>query len=254
MAESPEQGSWVRRFHEAADARAQLVCFPHAGGSASYFFPVSAALSPEFDVRVIQYPGRQDRRREPFVATVEAMADHAYAALTSVIDRPVALFGHSMGAQLAFEVACRFEQLAGITPATVFVSASRAPSRFRGGLGQLGDDAAVVEQMRKLGGTDPRVFDDAELLQMALPAFRNDFRATEQYRRGTDVQIRAPLVVMTAVDDPRTTVDEATAWRDHTSGGTALHTFHGGHFFLERHASRVIGLIVETLRHAVLEN
>ena len=248
MAKSTDQGSWVRRFHEAADARAQLVCFPHAGGSASYFFRVSAALSPEFDVRVVQYPGRQDRLHEPFVETIDAMADRVYAALISVIDRPVALFGHSMGAQLAFEVARRLEQSAAIEPVTVFVSASRAPSRFRGEPVQLGDDAAVVEQMRKLGGTDPRLLNDAELLEMALPAFRNDFQAAEHYRRGTDTQIRAPLVVMTAVDDPRTTVDEATAWSAHTSGGAALHTFHGGHFFVERHASRVIALIVETLR------
>jgi surfactin synthase thioesterase subunit len=136
----------------------------------------------------------------------------------------------------------------GLSPITVFVSASRAPSRFRGGFGELGDDRAVIEQMRALGGTDPRVFNDAELLQMALPAFRNDFRATEQYRRGTDIAVRAPLVVMTADDDPRITADEATAWCDHTSGGTALHTFHGGHFFLEQHASRVIALIKDTLR------
>jgi surfactin synthase thioesterase subunit len=114
-----------------------LVCFPHAGGSASYFFPVSAALSPEFEVQVVQYPGRQDRRHEPLVETVEAMADHAYAALVSAIDRPVALFGHSMGAQVAFEVASRFEQSAGINPVAVFVSAARAPSRGqRNGIGE----------------------------------------------------------------------------------------------------------------------
>ena len=249
MSEPVDQGSWIRSFHQAGGARAQLVCFPHAGGSASYFFPLSAALSPEFDVRVIQYPGRQDRRHEPFVETVDAMAELAYAALRTVIDRPVGLFGHSMGAQVAFEVACRLEQRVGIQPATVFVSASRAPSRSRGGLGQLGDDAAVVEQMRKLGGTDPQLLNDAEFLQVALPAFRNDFRATEQYRRGIDVRIRAPMVVLAAVDDPRTTVAEATAWRDHTSENTEMHTFSGGHFFLERHAGRVIALVAEKLRH-----
>ena len=251
MSEPVDRASWVRTFHQAARARAQLVCFPHAGGSASYFFPLSAALSPEFDVRIIQYPGRQDRRHEPFVETIDAMAEHAYAALTAVIDRPVGLFGHSMGAQVAFEVARGLEQRAGIQPATVFVSASRAPSRSRGGLGQLGDDAAVVEQMRNLGGTDQRIFDDEELLQVALAAFRNDFEATERYRRSTDVQIGAPLVVMTAVDDPRTTFDEAIAWQAHTSAGTALHTFDGGHFFLERHAGEVTALIAETLRGRV---
>src|SRR5262245_11016329 len=100
VANSTDQDSWVRRFHNATDARAQLVCFPHAGGSASYFHPLSAALSPEFDVRVMQYPGRQDRRREPLIESVDALADHAFAALIPVVDRPVALFGHSMGAQL----------------------------------------------------------------------------------------------------------------------------------------------------------
>lgn len=251
MAKPGDQGSWVRRFHDAADARAQLVCFPHAGGSASYFFPVSAALSPEFDVRIIQYPGRQDRLREPFVETVNALAEHAYTALLSVVDRPVALFGHSMGAQVAFEVACRFERSAGIRPATVFVSASRAPSCVRAEHVQLGDDAAVVEYMRKLGGTDPRLLEDAELRQMVLPAFRNDFQATEQYRRGVDMPISAPIVVMTAVDDPRTTVDEAAAWGDHTSGGAEMNTFDGGHFYLERHANRVIAMIGERLRRAI---
>ena len=248
MAKSADQGAWVRRFHEGAAARVQVVCFPHAGGSASYFFPVSAALSPEFDVRVIQYPGHQDRLREPFVETVEAMAEQACAALLAVIDPPVALFGHSMGAQVAFEVACRLEQAAHIDPVVVFVSGSRAPSRSRGGFVALGDDADVVERMRKLGGTDPRLLGDADFLQVALPAFRNDLRATEQYRRSLDARIHAPVVVMTAVDDPRTTLEEATAWRDHTSESLEVHTFDGGHFFLEQHAGRVISLIAETLR------
>lgn len=241
------QGGWVRRFHEAGNSCTRLVCFPHAGGSANYFFRLSAALSPEFNVCAIQYPGRQDRRSEPFVETIDDLADRIYTALNPMIDGPVALFGHSMGAVLAFEVARRFEQAAQITPTTVFVSARRAPSRLGDEAIQLGDDAGLVQQMRKLGGTDPRLLSDPEVLEMVLPAFRNDVRALEQYRQGPEVRISAPIVVMTAVDDPWTTVEDAMAWHEHTSGGSAIHTFDGGHFYLEQHAHRVITVITEAL-------
>jgi surfactin synthase thioesterase subunit len=104
-----------------------------------------------------------------------------------------------------------------------------------------------VEKMRKLGGTDPRLLGDAQMLEMFLPAFRNDVRVLEQYRRDAEVRISAPIVVMTAVDDPWTTVDDAMAWHEHTSGGGAIHTFDGGHFYLEQHADRVTTLIAEAL-------
>jgi surfactin synthase thioesterase subunit len=243
-----QQRLWVRCFHDAGNARTRLVCFPHAGGSASYFFRLSAAMSPEVNVCAIQYPGRQDRSREPFVETIEELADRIYAALHPGIDGPVAFFGHSMGAVLAFEVARRFEELARIRPTTVFASGRRAPSALGGEVIRLRDDADVVQQMRKLGGTDPRLLNDPDMLDMVLPAFRNDVRALEQYRRGVEVQISAPIVVMTAVDDPATTVEEAMAWHEHTTGGGATHTFDGGHFYLERHADRVTTVIADALR------
>ncbi len=91
---------WVRNFHPAPNARTRLLCFPHAGGSASYFFPLSSALAPEFDVYAVQYPGRQDRYTEALIDDIDDMADQAYEALEPLIDAPVALFGHSMGAVL----------------------------------------------------------------------------------------------------------------------------------------------------------
>ena len=121
---------WISNFNPAPNARTRLLCFPHAGGSASYFFPLSSALAPEFDVYAVQYPGRQDRYKEPLVDDIDDMADQAYEALEPLIDAPVALFGHSMGAVLAFEVARRMETLAGRSPVLVFASGSRAPSRY----------------------------------------------------------------------------------------------------------------------------
>ncbi|GAB3216711.1 thioesterase II family protein [Mycolicibacterium hippocampi] len=246
---TPQPSRWVRNFHPAPTARARLVCLPHAGGSASYYFPMSAALAPEIEVYSVQYPGRQDRHKEPFVDSIEEMADQVHAAVAALPEAPTAFFGHSMGAVLAFEVARRFEALAGRQAVTVFASGSRAPSRY-GDEREYKDDAALVDVMRQLGGTDPRVLNNPELLDTFLPAFRNDYRALQAYHRPPTVGIAAPVVVMAATDDPKTSLADARAWHEHTSGGGDVHTFTGGHFYLETQGQRVIDIVASTLRDA----
>ena len=241
---------WIRNFQPSPTARMRLVCFPHAGGSASYFFPLAKALTPEFDVCAVQYPGRQDRYREPFVDNIDDMADEAFAALEPLAEEPVALFGHSMGAVLAFEVARRLEASAGRGPVLVFASGARAPSRYGdrwGDKGPVGDEE-LMALMRELGGTDPRVLNDPDVLAAFLPAFGNDYRALQTYHRGTEVGIRAPVIVMAATDDPKTSLADARAWHEHTIGGIDVHTFAGGHFYLEKQPQQVIEVIAKNLR------
>jgi pyochelin biosynthesis protein PchC len=244
---------WIRSYHSAPNSRVTLVCFPHAGGSASYFFPVSAALAPdEVQVLAIQYPGRQDRRSEPCVKSIDELAGQIYEVLAPQLRGPFAFFGHSMGAALAFEVARKIETRGGQGPAVLFVSGRRAPSRTREESVHLRDDAGIVREMRALGGTDTRVFDDPDLLEMVMPALRADYEAIELYRCGVGATISSPIAILTATDDPKTTVPEAQAWQDHTSGEAELHTFTGGHFYLETNQPAVISLIGETLRKRVL--
>jgi surfactin synthase thioesterase subunit len=237
---------WIRNFHPAPQARTRLVCFPHAGGSASYWFPLSTALNREFDVHAVQYPGRQDRYSEPFLDTIDGIADGAVAAVEPLTTAPVALLGHSMGAILAFEVARRLEA-AGRGPVMVFASGARAPSRY-GDEREYKTDADLIDVMRQLGGTDPRVLNDPDMRATFLPAFANDYRALQAYHRDTDVGIAAPVTVLAATDDPKTTVDDARAWHEHTTGGGEVHTFAGGHFFLEGNAARVVEVVATTLR------
>jgi len=238
--------AWIRRFHPAPGSRTTVVCLPHAGGSASYFFPLSQALTPEFEVLAVQYPGRQDRRNEPCFDTIAALADAVFVALQGRLDRKLALFGHSMGATIAFEVARRLE-LVGVVPEMLFVSGRRAPSCNSDDGVHLLDDAGIVRELQLLNGTNGALFDDQEMLRIILPAIRADYRAIEGYTCAVDTRVASPISVLVGDADPKTTLAAAAAWGEHTSGGLTQRVFPGGHFFLAGCQEDVAGLITATL-------
>lgn len=235
---------WLRRYHPAPEAGLELVCFPHAGGSATFYQPVARALSPEIDVSVVQYPGRQDRHDEPGVDDIRTLADRIVAVLRPPADRPVAFFGHSMGAVLAFEVARRW-QGRGHGLGALFASGRRAPSTSRPEERvHLLDDAGLIAEIRALNGTDARIFDEAELLRMILPALRSDYRAIETYRYADGPPLDCPIVALVGADDPHTTLAEARAWARHTSSDFDLRVFPGGHFYLVEQAPAVTEVLL----------
>lgn len=235
---------WMRAFHPSPQSPSRLVCFPHAGGSASFYHPVSAALSPSVDVLALQYPGRQERRTEPMIDNIGDLADQVHEVLQGRLDgRPTAFFGHSMGAVVAFEVARRLEAGSGPSPVHLYASGRRAPATRRAERVHLGDDEQVLAELRGLSGTDSRVLGDEELLRMVLPAIRNDYRAIENYRGDAGARVRCPVTVLVGDDDPKTSIDEARAWQGHTTGGFTMEVFTGGHFYLAGHQPAILDRI-----------
>ncbi|WP_030293827.1 thioesterase II family protein [Streptomyces katrae] len=248
MPQSAEQfEKWVRRTHPAPDSEVRLVCLPHAGGSASFYFPLSKALAPAVEVLAIQYPGRQDRRHEPNIPSIPDLADQIFAAVRHLDDLPLALFGHSMGAVLAYELALRMQDAGLPSPVRFFASGRRAPSRYRDDVVHLGSDAQMVAELRKLSGTDAAMLADPELLEMIMPAIRSDYRAVETYRYEPGRKLDCPVTVLTGDSDHRVSIDEAASWEAHTTGPTELHVFPGGHFFLADQNEAVTGLVAERL-------
>jgi surfactin synthase thioesterase subunit len=231
---------WIRRYHPSPDSRVRLVCFPHAGGSASFYFPVSAALTPGVEVHAVQYPGRQDRRAEQPVESISALADAVTEVVRPLTDRPLAFFGHSLGAILGYEVALRLEAAGAPPLVRFFASGRRAPSRYRPETVSDRDDQAILAELRLLSGTNGDVLGDPELVQMILPAVRSDFLAIERYRHTSGQRLSCPVVSLIGDVDPRVDEDEARAWAAHTTGGYRLRVFPGGHFYLVDQAASVI--------------
>jgi len=236
----------LNRFRPAPEGGTRLVCLPHAGGSASFYLPVAQALAGRVDVVAVQYPGRQERRREPVVTSLPALADRLVPVVAPLLDRPVALFGHSMGAVLGFELALRLEA-AGQRLRRLFVSGRRGPSAHRDECFHRLDDPSLVAELRRLNGTDSAILGDAEMLGMILPAVRGDLTAIETYRCAAGSTVGCPITVLVGDDDPRTTVDEARSWAGHTTGGSELFVLPGGHFYLVRRGAEVIDIVAARL-------
>ncbi|MET9565845.1 thioesterase II family protein [Streptomyces tauricus] len=242
---------WFRRFHPRPDAEAALVCLPYAGGSAAAYFALSELLAEKVDVLATQYPGRQNRFHEPCLESVQELARGVFDDLAPLIaGRPFALLGHSMGAAVGFELARILEREGPAAPLALFASGRRAPS-IAGDRGvRFLDDDGLVAELRSMGGTDMRVLDEPELLQLLLPSVRADYVASETYDAGPGAIVGCDVVALAGHKDAHVEVDDVAAWRDHTTGAFDLKVFPGGHFFLTDHEPEIAALVTDTLRAA----
>jgi surfactin synthase thioesterase subunit len=226
----------------------RLYCLPYAGSSASVYVRWKRRLPAWIDVVPVELPGRGRRIGEPLETTVSGVLDRIASDVRPEPGQPFALFGHSLGAILAFELAHRLEQSAGLFPALVFVSGTRAPgSRDLERYAAAQSDAELRAELERLGGTPASVLSNAELMELALPVLRADFRIAGGYVGEPERKLRAPLVVLGGAAD-ETTRDKLAAWREHTDSEFALHVLPGGHFFIHESESDVLAILEQRLR------
>jgi pyochelin biosynthetic protein PchC len=195
----------------------------------------------------VQYPGRQDRRAEPLIDSEPALTEQIVRAMTPWRGGTLALFGHSMGAVLAFETARRLHADTGTRVVHLFASGRRAPSRHRAEAVHRAGDRALLAELRSLGGTNAQFLDDVEVQQMILPAVRNDYRLIECYRGSPEARVDCPITVLVGDDDPMTSLEEAEAWAAHTTSATETIRFPGGHFYLEQRSAELARTVFAVL-------
>jgi pyochelin biosynthetic protein PchC len=244
--------TWFRSFRPTPEAGVRLICFPHAGGSVGAYLPLTSSMGSDLEVVAVQYPGRQDRRHEPVITDIGELADRILDAWQEDADsRPFAFYGHSMGATVAYEVARRLEGATAASPLALFASARRAPSRVRTERVHAADDAAVLRELVRLGGTDARLLQDKELRELFLPVLRGDYQAIEGYRWTPGPRLNCPISVLIGDRDPLATVDEAREWSEHTCTWSEITVLPGGHFFVDAHLPAVVDIIRVALARLV---
>ncbi|MGW3204489.1 thioesterase II family protein [Streptomyces sp. NPDC001135] len=223
---------WLRRHATAAPPRLRLLCLPHAGGSAGFFHDWGRAFGDDVEVLAARYPGRQERIAEDPCDTVEELADALADELRPLLDAPLAVFGHSMGASVGYELALRLQARHRVTPALLMVSCRKPPHLLTPRTAALADDTALVAEVRRLGGTDAALLDDPDLRELVLPALRADFAAVARYTARPGIPLDCPVAGYLGSGDPDITADEMAGWADVAPKGFDLTELPGGHFYL----------------------
>ncbi|MFF5250941.1 thioesterase II family protein [Streptomyces leeuwenhoekii] len=243
------ESAWLKRFEPVSAPRIRLVCLPHAGGTAGAYHAWTRDLPADVELVAVQYPGRQERLGEPCVTEMDTLADHVTRALLPLTGRPLALFGHSMGACVAYEAALRLITRHQIRPRMLFVSGHASPLRRDDGghLLHLRDDEGLLAGLRALGGVQEEVYADPALRELVIPSLRADMRLIENYRRTRAHRLDIPVTAYAGDADPEVSAAGIGEWRDLTTAPFTARTFPGGHFYLHDRRAELVADIAARL-------
>jgi medium-chain acyl-[acyl-carrier-protein] hydrolase len=232
-----DMSRWFPRPHAPSPSAAvRLICFAHAGGGASGFFRWGQHLPAGIEVVACHLPGHEERLREPAVERMGPLLDALIPELLPLLDRPVAFFGHSLGAWIAFGAARRLRDAAAPLPLRLFVSSSRAPhlpSRLAP-LHQLAAPALLHELQRRYGRFPSVILEDRDSLEMYLAVLRADFALFETTAFGAEPPLSCPITLFGGRGDEVVTAADLEAWAIHSTTPTAPpRLFDGGHHYLK---------------------
>lgn len=241
--------SWITCPRPQVEAKMRLFCLPFAGGGASLYRPWTTQLGPNIEVCPIQLPSRENRYSEKPITDAYQMAQMIATQILPFLNRPYAIFGHSMGALLAYELVRELGRLKANLPEKLFVSAHRAPHlpRKRALLHALPNNE-FIESLKQYGGFPEEILNNQEFIDFVLPTMRADMTLCDLYAfKDADLRLSTPLEIFAGVDDLEAGPDQMRAWSEHTTGGSNIQIFEGGHFFLRSHSKQLLDHISASL-------
>lgn len=240
--------AWLHNYKPKPHARLRLFCLPYAGGSALIYRSWQETLPPGVEVCQVQLPGRGLRVREDPLTDHTSLVQALAEGLRTYFDKPFAIFGHSMGAMLGFELSHLLKRERNLEPEHLLVSARRAPQvpSLEPPTHHL-PEAEFVTAVSRLNGLPKEVLEHPELMQLMVPLLRADFAVCETYAYTPGPSLSCPITAFGGLQDREVTREQMQPWGEQTTGRFTLRMLPGDHFFINTARPDLLRLVAQTL-------
>ncbi|EMY6536364.1 thioesterase [Salmonella enterica] len=227
--------------HKNTDDIIQLFCFPYAGASASIFKSWQSFLPSHIEVVGIQYPGHGSRISEKPYSSSNDIVNEMLNNIFNFQKKPFALFGHSMGAMIAFDLAKRIVTSLKQKPIHLFIS-GLAPPQLRkiNNFNKTRTNNELINLMEQLGGTHSEILSNKELMGLILPALRSDFQIADNWFVEDVFDLSIPLTILGGDADNEVPEESLTYWSAYTTKKTTIKIYSGDHFFINTNKYQIL--------------
>ncbi|MBX4266071.1 thioesterase II family protein [Clostridium estertheticum] len=227
----------------------RLFCLPYAGGSEIIYYKWKNYLHPSIQLVPIQLKGRGKRFSESFYESLEEAVDDIFENIKDkIVDDDYAIYGHSMGSLLAYELYYKISEFNLRKPKHIFFSGYEAPSMIKKTESTYTfPDYDFMKKVMELGGIPEELINNQEVLQIFLPIIRSDFKIVETYNyKKREEKILCDVSILNGKHDS-IDLEGILAWKNHVCRGFKVYTFNGNHFFINSNVENVTSIINATL-------
>ncbi|QOQ54192.1 thioesterase II family protein [Bacillus amyloliquefaciens] len=227
----------------------KLFCIPHAGGLSSIYSEWNNSVGPEIELIPVELAGRGSRFSEKCYKTInQAVDDITEFVLKKHNNKCYAIYGHSMGAYISYEVILKLMKLTDNLPQHLFVSGKGAPHLTKESFISNLPDKQMIQWLNKLGGIPNDLIENYELMKLFLPMIRNDYKLIENYSNKIKKKLsNVTLTVLTGKFDDSLTIREVEGWKEYSEKRVDIYQINGGHFFINESDTEVISIVRDKL-------
>lgn len=241
---------WIRIYHPKPLAKFRLLCIPHAGGSASSYQKLSKLIGENIEVLSIQLPGREDRFKEENIEEMSILVSCIYKSIEPYLDKPFAIFGHSMGAYIGYELTKLLFRFNKMSPLMLYISAASSPNTPKiKKLHHLSDEL-LLKELKIYNRTPDFLLHDEKGISYFLSYIRSDFKIVDDYSCYDYKSINSPISVFVGNSD--LIVCNYNNWTNYTHKDTYVFPFNGDHFYLQEEEN--LNMIIKIIKRQLLQN
>jgi medium-chain acyl-[acyl-carrier-protein] hydrolase len=248
--------TWFKCFaHGSRAPRWRLLCLPYAGGSAGIYSRWANYLPSDVELLAVQYPGREERMGETPIGDLLTLARTLAGIVQALPPRPYAVFGHSLGALIGFEMVRALRKKGQPLPQWLFLSGSGGPriNTYCDNPRHRWTDEAFVEELRRMDGTPAELLENPELMGLVLPMLRADLAAVDTYNYADALALHVPIQAIGGLDDADVSRERLAEWKQETSAEFSLCMLAGNHFFLHDAAPLICDLLNRQMEREMSE-